>query len=237
MSDNINIVLVNTSHPGNIGSTARAMKTMGLKKLKLVNPKNYPSKVADAKAVGCIDVLENASIYDSIDKAIAKSRLVVGLSARSRKSNIPSLSLKELMILIQNHLNNEISILFGNEQSGLSNEELLRCNYLVSIPTDKSYTSLNLSAAVQIFSYEYFMSQSGPDKKLIHTEEPASFSSKKHLIDNFILIMKMLNMFSVKNEKSLTQNIHIIFNKTQFTNKEINLYSGVITKIKNALKK
>ena len=144
MSSNINIVLVKTSHPGNIGSTARAMKTMGLKNLTLVQPKNFPSDIAKAQAVGCIDILNNANITPLLKNALSSSKLVIGFSARSRKSNIPSLSMNELMELINEYANEEVCIVFGNEQSGLSNEELQLCNYLVSIPTDSAYTSLHL---------------------------------------------------------------------------------------------
>ena len=152
MSSNINIVLVNTSHPGNIGSTARAMKTMGLNNLTLVSPKEFPSDIANAKAVGCIDILENANVVENyLDDSLSMSSLVVGFSARSRKSNIPSLTMDELISMLNDHTGDEISIVFGNEQSGLSNEDFQRCNYIVSIPTDDAYTSLNLASAVQIF--------------------------------------------------------------------------------------
>ena len=97
MSSNINIVLVKTSHPGNIGSTARAMKTMGLKNLTLVQPKNFPSDIAQAQAVGCVDILNNANITTVLKDALSSSKLAIGFSARSRKSNIPSLSMNELM--------------------------------------------------------------------------------------------------------------------------------------------
>ncbi len=238
MSNNINIVLVNTSHPGNIGSTARAMKTMGLNKLSLVNPKYFPSEQATAQAVGCSDILNDALLSSSLTNAISDSQLVVGFSARSRKSNIPSLSMSELMNLLKKYKNNKISIVFGNEQSGLTNNELLMCNYIVSIPTDDSYTSLNLSAAVQIFSYEYFMSnQSNSSNILDKSEKLAPTLSKKHLIDEFISIMHSLEMISIKNRNSIIQNIHIIFNKTNFTENEVNLYLGIITKIKKAIKK
>ena len=236
MSSNINIVLVNTSHPGNIGSTARAMKTMGLKNLILVEPKNFPSDIANAQAVGCIDILENATISSTLSDAVSSSELAVGFSARSRKSNIPSLSIYELMDLLNKYKNNNVSIVFGNEQSGLSNDELQLCNHLVSIPTDNAYTSLNLASSVQIFSYEYFKSCSleSPSKKSL---DLANHSSKLVLIEKFLSIMSHLDIITEKNKKSLIQNIHIIFNKTDFTDNEVNLYLGILSKILKALKK
>jgi TrmH family RNA methyltransferase len=236
MSSNINIVLVKTSHPGNIGSTARAMKTMGLKNLTLVQPKNFPSDIAQAQAVGCVDILNNANITTVLKDALSSSKLAIGFSARSRKSNIPSLSMNELMELLNEYHKENVSIVFGNEQSGLSNEELQLCNYLVSIPTDSAYTSLNLASSVQIFSYEYFKSC---DAKPISKKLPdlASHSSKLILIEKFLSIMYDLDIITEKNKKSLVQNIHIIFNKTNFTENEVNLYLGILTKIGKALKK
>ena len=238
MSSNINIVLVNTSHPGNIGSTARAMKTMGLSNLTLVSPKEFPSDIANAKAVGCIDILENANVVENYDDSLSMSSLVVGFSARSRKSNIPSLTMDELISTLNDHTGDEISIVFGNEQSGLSNEELQRCNYIVSIPTDDAYTSLNLASAVQIFSYEYFKSVYVKSKKnTAQSFDFASHSTKKHIIQSFLNIMTELDILNNKNRKSLTQNIHIIFNKIIFTNNEANLFLGVLNSTLKALKK
>ena len=236
MSSNINIVLVKTSHPGNIGSTARAMKTMGLKNLTLVQPKNFPSDIAKAQAVGCVDILNNANITTVLKDALSSSKLAIGFSARSRKSNIPSLSMNELMELLNEYDKENVSIVFGNEQSGLSNEELQLCNYLVSIPTDSAYTSLNLASSVQIFSYEYFKScDDKPISKKL--QDLASHSSKLVLIEKFLSIMTDLDIITEKNKKSLVQNIHIIFNKTNFTENEVNLYLGILTKIGKALKK
>ena len=236
MSSNINIVLVNTSNPGNIGSTARAMKTMGLKNLKLVSPKVFPSSIANAKAVGCIDILENANVYPSLSKSLSDSKIVIGFSARSRKSSIPSLTMDELIELLKSNRDKLLSIVFGNEQSGLSNEELQLCDYLVSIPTDNAYTSLNLASAVQIFSYEYFKSitQISTD---INSNNLVSHSTKLHLIEVLLSIMERLNIITNKNKNSLTQNIHIIFNKSNLTTNEANLYLGILSKIEKALQK
>ena len=238
MTANINIVLVKTSHPGNIGSTARAMKTMGLKKLTLVSPKKFPSDIADANAVGCVDILNDANVDDDLSVSIKKSSLAVGFSARSRKSNIPSLTIDELFTLMDEYENEEVSIVFGNEQSGLSNDEIKLCDYIVSIPTDNAYTSLNLAAAVQIFSYEYFKNINKSDSKIIKKDtQHVSHLTKNHMISIFISIMTQLHIISDKNKKSLTQNIHIIFNKTKFTNNEANLFLGVLSSIEKALKK
>ena len=237
MSSNINIVLVNTSHPGNIGSTARAMKTMGLNQLTLVSPKDFPSKIANAKAVGCTDILDNAKVTNLLSDAVCNSKLIVGFSARSRKSNIPSLSIDDLNKLLS-HYDDEVSIVFGNEQSGLSNENLRLCNYIVTIPTDKAYSSLNLAFAVQIFSYEFFKFRSSKSKAMNKIDaDIAKQSTKNHLIEVFLSIMTDLNIITDQNKRSLTQNIYIIFNKLSINDNEANLFLGVLNSFKKALKK
>ena len=237
MSSNINIVLVNTSHPGNIGSTARAMKTMGLNQLTLVSPKDFPSKIANAKAVGCTDILDNAKVTSLLSDAVSNSKLIVGFSARSRKSNIPSLSIDELNKLLSRH-DDEVSIVFGNEQSGLSNEDLRLCNYIVTIPTDKAYSSLNLAFAVQIFSYELFKFRNSESKTINKIDaDIAKQSTKNHLIEVFLSIMTDLNIITDQNKRSLTQNIYIIFNKLNINDNEANLFLGVLKSVKKALKK
>ena len=237
MSSNINIVLVNTSHPGNIGSTARAMKTMGLNQLTLVSPKEFPSKIANAKAVGCTDILDNAKVTTLLSEAVCNSKLIVGFSARSRKSNIPSLSIDNLNKLLS-HYDNEVSIVFGNEQSGLSNEDLWLCNYIVTIPTDKAYSSLNLAFAVQIFSYELFKFRNSKSKTINKIDaDIAKQSTKNHLIEVFLSIMTDLNIITDQNKRSLTQNIYIIFNKLSINDNEANLFLGVLNSFKKALKK
>ena len=237
MSSNINIVLVNTSHPGNIGSTARAMKTMGLNQLTLVSPKDFPSKIANAKAVGCTDILDNAKVTSLLSDAVCNSKLIVGFSARSRKSNIPSLSIDNLNKLLS-HYDGEVSIVFGNEQSGLSNEDLRLCNYIVTIPTDKAYSSLNLAFAVQIFSYEFFKFRNSESKTKNKIDaDIAKQSTKNHLIEVFLSIMADLNIITDQNKRSLTQNIYIIFNKLSINDNEANLFLGVLNSVKKALKK
>ena len=237
MSSNINIVLVNTSHPGNIGSTARAMKTMGLNQLTLVSPKDFPSKIANAKAVGCTDILDNAKVTTLLSDAVCNSKLIVGFSARSRKSNIPSLSIDNLNKLLS-YYDDEVSIVFGNEQSGLSNEDLRLCNYIVTIPTDKAYSSLNLAFAVQIFSYEFFKFRNSESKIINKIDaDIAKQSTKNHLIEVFVSIMTDLNIITDQNKRSLTQNIYIIFNKLSINDNEANLFLGVLNSFKKALKK
>ncbi|HHQ6534851.1 TPA: tRNA (cytosine(32)/uridine(32)-2'-O)-methyltransferase TrmJ [Serratia fonticola] len=155
MLHNIRIVLVETSHTGNMGSTARAMKTMGLTNLYLVNPLVKPDSQAIALAAGASDVIGNATIVDTFDEAIAGCRLVVGTSARSRTLPWPMLEPRECGVrAVQEGEQGPVALVFGRERVGLTNDELQKCHYHVAIPANPEYSSLNLAMAVQILAYE-----------------------------------------------------------------------------------
>ncbi|MDH3901321.1 MAG: TrmJ/YjtD family RNA methyltransferase, partial [Gammaproteobacteria bacterium] len=142
------IVLLNTSHPGNIGATARAMKTMGLDALWLVNPKQFPHAEATARASGADDVLARATVCTHLQEALEDCNLVVGASARPRSIPCPLLTPRECARLVDEPGDkSRVAVLFGCEQSGLSNAEMDRCHYLVQIPSNPDYSSLNLAAA------------------------------------------------------------------------------------------
>lgn len=155
----IRIVMVNTSLAANIGAAARAMKTMGLSRLVLVAPKNFPSPEASALAAGAADLLDTVEVVDSLDAAIADCHLVFGTSARSRTMPWPLLDVREATALA--HVNaqqgQQIAIVFGREDRGLTNEELSLCHYHLSIPSNPIYGVLNVAAAIQIVSYELRM--------------------------------------------------------------------------------
>jgi len=155
MLHNIRIVLVETSHTGNMGSTARAMKTMGLTNLYLVNPLIKPDSQAIALAAGASDVIGNATIVDTLDDAIAGCSLVVGTSARSRTLPWPMLEPRECGVrAVHEGEHAPVALVFGRERVGLTNEELQKCNYHVCIPANPEYSSLNLAMAVQLIAYE-----------------------------------------------------------------------------------
>lgn len=158
MLENIRIVLVNTSHTGNIGSTARAMKTMGLSNLYLVDPVTPPDGKSSALAAGAGDVLANATIVSTLAEAVASCSLVVGTSARSRTLPWPMLEPRECGIkMVEEGQTEQVALVFGRENNGLSNEELQLCHFHVCIPANPEYSSLNLAAAVQTLCYEIRM--------------------------------------------------------------------------------
>ena len=158
MLENIRIVLVNTSHTGNIGSVARAMKTMGLSQLVLVDPVTKPDSQASALAAGATDVLHGAAIVGSLAEAIADCGLVIGTSARNRTLDWPLLEPRGAAAkLLEESPRYPVALVFGRESSGLTNDELQQCNFHVHIPANPDYSSLNLAMAVQALSYEIRM--------------------------------------------------------------------------------
>ena len=153
--DNIRVVMVNTSHPGNIGAAARAIKTMGLKRLYLVAPQDFPSDQATWRASGAGDVLENAVVSDTFAEAIDDCDLVIGASARLRRIPWPLLHPRQCgRTVAAESSNHQVALVFGREDRGLTNDELQRCNYHVTIPSNEEYGVLNVASAIQIIAYE-----------------------------------------------------------------------------------
>src|SRR3990170_4484029 len=154
---NIRIVLVRPTHPGNVGATARAMKNMSLRSLYLVEPEKFPSPEATDRAVGADDVLQGAVICASLDEALKDCHLVIGTSARMRRIEWPTLDpAAGANRLVQGAQHGPVAFLFGQERTGLLNSELDRCHFVVTIPADEAYSSLNLASAVQILAYEIY---------------------------------------------------------------------------------
>lgn len=153
--DHIRFVLVETTHTGNIGAVARAMKTMGLSRMELVRPKQLPDAEALARASGADDLLESAGCHEALVDALAGCRLVIGSSARLRSVEWPVLEPPEAArMLIDEAGHGDCALLLGRERSGLTNDELARCQYLVHIPTNPGFGSLNVASAAQVLAYE-----------------------------------------------------------------------------------
>ncbi|RDE19622.1 tRNA (cytosine(32)/uridine(32)-2'-O)-methyltransferase TrmJ [Motiliproteus coralliicola] len=168
MLASVRIVLVNTSHPGNIGGVARAMKNMAISKLVLVDPKEFPSEKATARASGATDILESAEVVSTLEQALEGCQLVVGASARSRHIPWPVVNPREMaqqVAAVQKESDAavEVALVFGREDRGLTNEELHRCHRHVHIPSNPDFSSLNLAAAVQVICYELRMAALAED--------------------------------------------------------------------------
>ena len=237
MFSNINIILVNTSHSGNIGSSARAMKTMGFENLILVNPKDFPSSHANALAVGCRDVLDKAKVFNEFNEAISIGNINIGLTARSRRASIPTLEIDDFIDMLLLNSENKFNVIFGNEKSGLSNQELLKCDYVMTLPTSSKYKSLNLAFAVQIVVYELFKKSKYKLFKSKKLPNLASSKEKNFFIETLISLLKTTKFITEKNRQSLTKKIHIIFNKANLETDEVNTLHGILSSLTKYSKK
>ena len=231
MLQQIRIVLVNTSHPGNIGSCARAMKTMGLNDLYLVNPAQFPHEKATELASGANDVLANASVKNNLEAAITDCHLVVGASARLRAIPWPLLKPKELAQTIQQEAaQSKIAILFGNEQSGLSNEELQRCHLHVTIPSNPEFGSLNIAAAVQVIAYEIY--QLAQQENTTEWDYPlASIDEMEKFFEHLQKVLVQIEFLKLSAPRRLMTRLRRLFLRTRMDTMEVNMLRGMLTAI------
>ena len=237
--DDIRIVLVNTSHSGNIGSAARAMKTMGLSKLYLVDPACEIDSHASALAAGATDVLGNAVIVDSVADAIADCALTIGTSARSRTLSWPMVEPRECgEKLVGEAVNGPVALVFGRENSGLTNEELQLCNYHVCIPANPEYSSLNLAMAVQTLSYEIRMAYLDREQSQ-YTEEPQPEYPRHKELD---LFFEHLNKIAVDTQfisqdqpGKVMNKLRRLFNRARPEAQELNILRGVLSAIEKKI--
>lgn len=243
--NNISIVLVNTSHAGNIGSTARAMKTMGLSNLILVNPQDdYQSEQAIAMAAGAKDILSQAKIVDSLEAAIADCELVLATSARDRTRPWPMLSPREMGIKAAQEVsehNHEIALVFGRERTGLTNQELQLANYHIQIPANPDYCSLNLSQAVQILCYEIQMAfdefnqenflQNKSDQVSEYANNQESEKFYQHL-EELLIQIKLINP---EKPMQTMSNLRRLFSRARLEKLEVKLLRGILSSIQKKL--
>ncbi len=234
---NIRIVLVNTSHPGNIGAAARAMKNMGISNLYLVEPKEYPALEAYQRSAGAIDVLDNAVVVKDLSQALQDCVWVAGTSARLRTIEWPILEPREcvqksLEIIEQG----DIAIVFGRENSGLSNDEMAKCNVLLHIPTDPGYSSLNLAAAVQVVCYEYrlaLMNNKITKKKgnKYRYDALARSNQMDGMYDHLFEALSYLGFFGEKNSDVVMRRLKGLFNRANVTQRELSIVRGICSAI------
>ncbi|MFT5350014.1 MAG: tRNA (cytidine32/uridine32-2'-O)-methyltransferase [Planctomycetota bacterium] len=242
ISKNIKVVLVGTTHPGNIGATARAMKTMGLEQLVLVNPKIYPDADATARASGADDILAEAIIHQSFSDAISDCHFVFGTSTRNRSIPwplyTPSEAAQQTRKLIAE--DSVVAIVFGRESSGLANEELELCNAMIQIPSNPEFSSLNIAAAVQIISYEIRknMLETEPVLVDIHSKTPlASVEQIQQLYDHLQQCLVDIGYFDPDKPRRLMRRLKRIINRSQLDANEYNIARGVLTAIQKAAEK
>ena len=234
--EKVRIVLVGTTHPGNIGAAARAMKVMSHEKLYLVTPKVFPSAEATARATGADDILAKAVVCSDLKEAISDCELVIGTTARTRTLPWPVVTPRECAETVADEKYSNVAIVFGRENSGLSNEEIELCNLVLQIPSNPEYSSLNLASAVQIVCYEInlrskYESSDNPVEEdftdLVTQEKMELFY--EHLENCLIDI----NYYDTENPKLLMHRMRRLFNRTQMEESEYNILRGVLSRVQN----
>ena len=227
---NVRIVLSHTSHPGNIGAAARAMKTMGLSQLALIRPKHFPDPQADAMAAGADDILQNAQICTSLEEALQGCVLVAGMSARLRDISQEVLPPRTAAGLLaqQAAAGHPVALLFGTEMSGLTNEEIARCQILVRIPANPDYTSLNLAAAVQLLSYEMRLAADLGDCGAPELQ-PAPAEQIERFFQHLETTLLEIGFLHGKHPTKLMHKLRRLYARARLEQEEINILRGILT--------
>ncbi len=230
----VRVVLVETSHPGNIGSSARAMKNMGLTRLYLVNPRLFPHDKAIWRSASANDVVENATIVKDLDEALEGCHLVVGTSARDRRIPWPTLDPRSCAekIFEAQAGGDEVALVFGREAHGLKNEELQKCHFHVNIPTGELYSSLNLAMAVQILTYELIQA-SLVDPKPDQSWDVgfATADTVENFYEHLERTLIQVDFHDPDNPRQLLTRIRRMFNRIRMDMMEVNIMRGFLTAI------
>ncbi|AHG42289.1 RNA methyltransferase [Pseudomonas syringae CC1557] len=238
MLQNIRVVLVGTTHPGNIGGAARAMKNMGLSRLVLVEPRIFPSPDADARASGATDILEGAQVVATLEEALVGCRLVLGTSARDRSLPWPLLDPRASgeKVIEQAGEGAEVALVFGREHAGLTNEELQRCHFHVHIPSDPAFSSLNLAAAVQVLSYEVRMawlkaSEQGAASQpaSAHSAELATMDEMEGFYGHLEATLVAIGFLDPEKPRHLMARLRRLFGRSEVERSELSILRGVLT--------
>ena len=240
---NIRVVLVNTSHPGNIGAAARALKNMGLERLYLVAPKDFPADKAIWRAANAVDILERSVVVDTLDEAIHGCGLVVGTSARDRRIPWPLLNPRECGEKVWREAEiHDVAMVFGREDRGLKNEELHKCTYHVHIPANPEYSSLNLAAAVQVLTYELRMAalaETGDLKVAVNAVDdwdvpPAKVEALELYYEHLEQTLVDLGFHDRDNPRQTMPRLRRLFGRIRPDAMELSIMRGVLTGIQNA---
>lgn len=240
--NNIHIVLVETSHPGNIGAAARAAKTMGITRLRLVTPRLFPHADATAFASGAVDVLEAVQLFDSVATAVADCRMVVGTTARRRTVNAPILRPDEAARnVVGTAADQPVALVFGRERTGLTNEELDLCQQLIEIPANPDYSSLNLAAAVQVLSYECRCAAQGARDGVsdsdvqegVRNDPPASAEQLEGLYGHLEEVLTGTGFLDPDNPRYLMRRLRRLFGRAGLDERELNILRGILTSVQD----
>lgn len=228
-NNSVRIILHKPSHPGNIGAVARAMKTMGLSALYLVAPKKFPDPKATALATHAEDILLNANIFPDLLSAIKDVHVVYATSANTRDVNLPVKSARDAAIeMIKQSNQQTIAIVFGPENHGLSNHDLLHAHHLIQIPTAPDYHSLNLAQAVQIIVYELFMASADFGPEIANRTRPASVAHLEFFYQQLEKTCVQLQLLNPKKPRQLMQRLRRLFNRAHLDEIEVNLINAIL---------
>jgi len=227
--DNVRVVLSHTTHPGNIGAAARAMQTMGLRYLYLVNPRHFPDAQATAMAAGADDVLQHATVCGSVDEALQGVVFTVAMTARLRDISIEVKSPREAISqVLQEAVSHPVALLFGTEMSGLTNEEMGKAHLGVNIPTNPDFSSLNVAAAVQIMVYELALAAQSFAPAVCEIQ-PAPHERVEGLYAHLERTLIEIGFFTTQNPARLMQRLRRLFSRTRLEDEEINILRGILS--------
>ncbi len=226
---NIRVVLSHTSHPGNIGASARAMRTMGLRELYLINPNRFPGPEATAMAAGADDALANAIVCSSLEEALAGTTFIVGLTARKRDLSHEMVSVRDAAAqIVAEASNGKVAVLFGTEMSGLSNIELDRCQLLANIAADETFSSLNLAAAVQVTAYELRQASFSAISSQKKAFPLADFEQVEGFYGHLEEVMYETEFLDPMQPKRLMRRLRRLFARARLEKEEVNILRGIL---------
>ena len=232
--DNVRVVMVNTTEPGNIGAAARAMKNMNLSKLYLVNPRGYPSAVATARASGADDVLSSAVVCETLEEALIGTQLVIGASARQRNIKWKQMDVVGACEQIKKTTGvegQEVAVVFGTENFGLTNEELDLCQILMTIPGNPNYFSLNIAAAIQVFAYQNYVYNTTTEFEKSNNEY-ASFDELEGFYAHLAQVLEHIEYFEDKRPKELLmRRMRRFFGRADPEKEEVAIFRGILRNI------
>lgn len=240
MLQNIRIILINTFHPGNIGSAARAMKTMGLSDLCLVTPQRFPAPEAESMAAGAQDVLVSARVVDNLDEAIADCSLVIGTSARVRNAvfSRPMLSAEQCASqLLESARQSPVALVFGQETMGLTNSELEKCHFHTSIIANPDYPVLNVASAIQILCYEIFKAseQLQPHSSPQPSEQPYPLNRElEQFYQHLETTLDDIGFIIRQHPGLVMPRLRRFFNRARPESKELNMLRGILNAAQKA---
>lgn len=232
--DRIRVVLVETSHPGNIGGVARAMKTMGLSDLRLVAPYEFPHHEASARAAGATDVLTRARVVEHLSEAVADCGVVFATSARERTIAWPTLDARAAAVrAVAETTRTDVAIVMGPERVGLSNRQLDQCHVVVQIPSNPEYSSLNLAAAAQVLCYELRVAAlaASPTEAAVDTQVPANAGEVERFYEHLLQTLVEIEFLDPKNPRQLERRVRRMFSRMQPDTMELNILRGILSAV------